>query len=170
MRCPHHQEGNKEMATIKKAYQDIITLFQDNEDSFVRDILPQVTQLASAKTGGGGGKATTFHRDENGKVVGIQCYYHKLWMDPEVAEFGKKASSATGYNSMCKDGVSKWTKQQRDAKRAKEQLLLDVSNGDIEAADLPALLAEIEEASDVIIPRDDNYGFSTLEELLDSQA
>jgi len=156
------------MATIKKAYQDIVEFLQDNEDAYVRDILPQVTALASAKTGGGGGKATTFHRDEQGNVVGILCYYHKLWMDPEVAEFGKKASSATGFNSMCKDGVSKWTKQQRDAKKAKEQLLLDVSSGEIEAADLPALLAEIEEATDIVVPRDDNYGFSTLEELLEA--
>ena len=156
------------MATIKKAYLDIVEFLQDNEDAYVRDILPQVTALASAKTGGGGGKATTFHRDEQGNVVAIQCYYHKLWMDPEVAEFGKKASSATGFNSMCKDGVSKWTKQQRDAKKAKEQLLTDVASGEIEAADLPALLAEIEEATDIVVPRDDNYGYETLEELLEA--
>lgn len=157
------------MANIKKAYASIVELLQANEGSFVRDILPEVVALASAKTGGGGGKATTFHKDEEGNVVGILCYYHKLWMDPTAIEFGVKASSATGFNSMCKDGVSKWTKQQRDAKKAKEALLTDVASGEIEATDLPALLAEIEEASDLIVPLPEGMvGYATLEELLES--
>ena len=155
--------------TIKKAYQDIVTLLEDNNDAIVSDILPQVIQLASAKTGGGGGgRATTFHKDEEGNIVAIKCYYHNLWMDPEVAEFGKKTGSATGLNSMCKDGVSKWTKQQRQTKKAKEQLLQDLAAGEITADELPQALEEIEAASNEIIPRDDAYGFETLEELLEA--
>lgn len=156
------------MANIKKAYAEIVVLLQANEDAFVRDILPEVVSLASAKTGGGGGKATTFHKDEEGNIIAIRCYYHGLWMDPAVAEFGKKASSATGFNSMCKDGVSKWSSQQRAAKKAKEQLLLDVASGEVEATDLPALMAEIEEAASAVVPREDGYGFATVEELLES--
>lgn len=157
------------MANIKKAYASIVELLQDNEDSYVRDILPQVVELASAKTGGGGGKATTFHKDEEGNVVGILCYYHKQWMSPDNVEFGAKASSATGYNSMCKHGVSNWTKQQRDAKKAREALLVSVSEGDVEATELPALLAEIEEDAAAIVELPEGMvGYGTLEELLEA--
>lgn len=158
------------MANIKKAYQDIVTLLQDNEDSYVRDILPQVVELASAKSGGGGGKASTFHKDEDGNVVAIKCYYFGLWMDPAVVEFGAKSSSATGLNSMCKEGSSRWTKQQRDAKKAKEQLLTDLANGDVEATDLPQLMDEIEEAKNAVAePSDAVVGYETLEELLEAR-
>lgn len=157
------------MANIKKAYTEIVTLLQNNEDAFVRDILPQVVELASAKSGGGGGKASTFHRNEEGEVVGIKCYYFGLWMDPREVEFGKKTSSATGFNSMCKEGSSLWTKQQRAAKKAKEQLLTDLANGDIEQADLPNLMAEIEEARDAVAePSDAVVGYDSLEELLEA--
>ena len=158
------------MSNIKKAHVEIVELLQANPEAVVSDILPEVIALASAKTGGGGGRATTFHKDDNGDVVAIKCYYFGTWMSPADVEFGKKASSATGYNSMCKEGVSKWTKQERVAKAAKEQLLVDVANGDVEASDLPRIMAEIEEARQVVIPREDGYGYETLEELLEAQA
>jgi len=158
------------MSTIKKAFVEIVETLQANTNELVGDILPQIIALASAKTGGGGGKATTFHKNEDGQIVGVQCYYHGLWMSPEVADFGKKASSATGFNSMCKDGVSKWTKQERVAKAAKEQLLLDVADGTVDAADLPAVMQDIEDARKEREPREDGYGFATLEELLEDNA
>jgi hypothetical protein len=158
------------MANIKKAYAEIVSLLQDNENEYVRDILPSVIEIASAKQGGGGGKASTFHKDEEGNVVAIRCYYFGLWMDPAVVEFGKKASSATGFNSMCKEGSSHWTKQQRDAKKAKEQLLTDLANGDVEASDLPNLMDEIEEAKSAVAePSDNIVGYETLEELLEAR-
>jgi hypothetical protein len=159
--------GDTNMSTIKKAHVEIVELLQANENELVGDILPQIVALASAKTGGGGGKATSFHKNDDGQVVGIKCYYHGVWMSPEVADFGKKASSATGYNSMCKTGVSAWTKQERDAKAASSALLVDVANGDVEAADLAGVMADIEEARIVRVEREDNYGFATLEELLE---
>lgn len=159
------------MSTIKKAYQDIVTFMQEavanNSKVKVSDILPQVIELASASRAGG--TASTFHKDADGNVVAIRCYYHKLWMDPRVAEFGAKANTATGYNSMCKDGMSKWTKQQRDLKKAKEELLNRLSSGKLTIADLPAEQERIEQDATVIVPREDGYGFNTLEELLAAQ-
>jgi hypothetical protein len=158
------------MSAIKKAYVEIVDLLEANRDSKVKTIIDQVIALASAKTGGGGaGRSTTFHKDENGTVVAIKCYYHQLWMDPRVVEFGQKVGSATGYNSMCKDGVSKWTKQQREAKQAKAQLLQDLANGTVQPQDLAQALQDIEANTCIIIPREDGYGFNTLEELLASQ-
>ncbi len=155
------------MSTIKKAFVEIVETLQANTNELVGDILPQIIALASAKTGGGGGKATTFHKNDDGVIVGVRCYYHGLWMSPEVVDFGKKASSATGFNSMCKDGVSKWTKQERAAKTAKEELLQNVASGDVEASDLAQVMADIEEAREARVAREDGYGFSTLEELLE---
>ena len=156
--------------TVKKAYAEIVAHLEENKDKKVSTVLPEIIEMASAKRAGGGGSATTFHKNEAGEVVAVQCYYHKLWMDPRVAEFGAKASSATGLNSMCKDGVSKWTKQQREARNGKEALLTQLANGEIEAAELSGKLAELEEATKAIVPREDGYGFATLEECLADSA
>ena len=157
------------MTTIKKAYQPILNLLEANPDAKVKTLLDQVRELASAKSAGGGA-ATTFHKDEAGNVVAIKCYYHQRWMNPTLAEFGKKANSASGYNPMSKDGLSKWTKQQSQFKKTKEQLLDDVANGTLQPADIAARLQEAEVARDAIVPREDSYGFETLEECLQDNA
>lgn len=157
--------------TVKKAYGDIVDLMNANLDSKVSDILPEVLAIATAKTGSGGGKATVFHRNEAGEVVAIKCYYHKLWMDPRQVEFGKKATSPTGLNNMCKDGVSKWTKQQREAKTAEGDLLTRVSAGELAIEDIPAEQERIKNESARIDAREDGYGFETMEECVaDSDA
>lgn len=152
------------MAQIKKAYQEIVSLLEANQDAQVSDVIETVRELASAKVGGGG-KATSFHKGEDGTVLAIHCFYHKAWMTPLATEFGVKVSSASGYNSMCKEGVSKWTKQQRAFKAAKEQLLTDVSNGAVDASDLPSILAELEAEKNAIIPTE-QPAFETLDECL----
>lgn len=154
---------------VKKAYQELVAFLEENGDKKVKTVINDVIEMCSAKSGGGGGAATTFHKDDNGVVVAVRCFYHKLWMSPAVAEFGAKASSPTGLNSMCKDGVSKWSKQQREAKAAKEALLQQVAAGEIDPSDIGAEMAKIEEARSVIVPREDGYGFETLEELLAAQ-
>lgn len=154
---------------IKKAYQPIVSLLEANPDVKVKTLLDQVRELASAKSAGGGA-ATTFHKDEAGNVVAIKCYYHQKWMNPQLAEFGKKTGSASGYNTMCKDGLSKWNKQQSAFKRAKEELLSALAAKEITPDDIAAKLAEFEQARDQVIPREDSYGFDTLEECLADNA
>lgn len=157
--------------SIKKAYQAIISTLEANREELVSDILPTIIELASAKTGGGGGKATSFHRAEDGTIAAIHCFYHKVWIAPSLIEFGAKASSATGLNSMCKSGVSNWTKQQRSFKKGKEDLLTQVASGDIEATAIQDYLAELEEAKNIIVPIDGDYqGFETLDECLEDLA
>lgn len=162
------------MATIKKAYLAIVTVLttavEADENATIASVLDEVTALAAAKTGSGGGKATAFHRDENGEVVAIKCYYHKLWMDPRVVEFGKKATSPTGMNNMCKEGVSNWTKQQREVKTQEAELLGRVTSGDLAVEDIPAEQERIAEEAKLVNPREDGYGFETLEECLEDSA
>lgn len=151
---------------IKKAYEDVINFLEANADKKVKSILPEVIEMCSAKAGGGGG-SSTFHKNADGKVVAIQCYYHKKWMSPEAIEFGAKATSASGYNNMCREGVSKWTKQNNEAKKAREELLKAVGAGEVAADKVAGELEKIENARAVILPLEGDYqGFDTLEECL----
>jgi hypothetical protein len=83
-------------------------------------------------------------------------------------EFGKKASTASGYNTMCKEGVSFWTKQQRVAKQRNEALLTKLESGELEVKDLEAERAAIEGERKEIRPSVVNDGllFDSEEELL----
>lgn len=152
------------MANIKKAYVNIIALLQDNEDAQVADILPRAIELASAKSGGGNGRSSTFVRDSEGNIIAVKCFYFKRWMNPADVAFGAKKSSASGLSSMCKEGVSLWTKQQRAFAKGKEQALADVMAGDITADELPNVMAELEEARTHISSAPE-LSFDTLEEL-----
>lgn len=159
------------MATIKKAYQPIMSILAGViGQEFTQETYDEVLALTVAKQGGGGGAATTFHRDDEGNVVAVKCFYHGLWMSPAVAEFGKKASSASGLNSMCKEGVSKWTKQQSQFKKAKEELLEQVAAGEVAPDEINDKLEALEEARKAVAPREDGYGFETLDECLEDNA
>ena len=157
------------MSTIKKVFQPIITLLEANPYTRVKDLLEQVKELASAKSAGGG-SPTSFHKDEAGNVVAIKCYYHEKWMHPTLGDFGKKAGTASGFNSMCKDGLSKWTKQQKEFKNAQQQLLSQIASGEVPHDQINTKLAEFEAAKKAIVPREDGYGFDTLEECLADNA
>lgn len=143
---------------IKKAYKEIVEFLEANAGSKVKTILDEVIEMASAKTAGGGGSASTVRRDADGNVTHIFCYYHKMWEDVAVCEYGKKITSGTGLNNMCKEGTSQWTKQQRAAKKAGAELLTAVGAGEVAPEDIATVQAEIEAARSVIIPRGDGHG------------
>lgn len=153
------------MANVKKAYQPIIDLLNANKDQKVSKIFDQVLEIASAKTSRSDGN--TFIKDAKGNTVAILDYYFKRWMplvgDKKV-EFGAKVKTSTGFNTMCKEGVSAWTKQQREAKNAGSQLLKDVSAGTTKPSDIAAKQAEIESARKAIAPTE--LGFATLDEVM----
>ena len=151
---------------IKKAFEPIITFLRANKDATVSDILASAESLAAAKTGGKGG-ATTFLKDVTGETVAILDYYFKRWMPlvgDDAVEFGKKAGSASGYSTMSKAGTSFWTKQQREAKTAGQQILADLEAGDLTVEGIADRKAEIEEARSSIQPTD--MGFETQEEVV----
>lgn len=154
----------KEM-TIKKAYAEIVSFLEANEDKKVKTIIDQVREMASAKVAREGG--STYLKDTNGNTVAILDYYFKRWMPligEKSVEFGAKKSTSTGFNTMSKAGVSAWTKQQREAKTSEANLLAEVSAGNIQPSDIPAKQAEIEEARKAIEATD--LGFETREEVV----
>lgn len=152
--------------TIKKAYQSIVAFLEENSDKKVKSILDQVREMTSAKAGVREG-GTTFIKDATGATVAILDYYFKRWMPlvgEQAVEFGAKKSTATGFNTMSKAGVSAWTKQQRVAKEAEAKLLDDVAAGNVKPGDIPAKQAGIEIIRKAIVTTD--LGFETKEEVL----
>lgn len=135
---------------IKKAFEPIVAFLTENQNKQVKSILPQLTELCSAKSAGG--TATTVHRNEAGEVTHIFDYYFKLWLPVSHVEFGKKEGSASGFNTMCKEGVSNWSKQQREYKAAKEALLDQVAKGEVAPADIGAKLKALEAKRTTVLP------------------
>jgi hypothetical protein len=143
---------------IKKAYLDLYKFLTYHQDEIVADVLPELEKLMEAKVGGGGRNASNARYNEQGDLTHIFCYYHKMWEPVDEVEYGKKQGTATGLNSMCKEGLSQWTRQQSLAKKAKDGLLAQLAEGEVEAEDLSALLADIEHARNAIVPRSDGIG------------
>lgn len=159
---------------IKKVFEPIVAILTAalaaNPKIRVSDVMDELNDVMKARVGeGGGGRATTFHKDEHGVVTAIRCFYFGKWFDPRVVETGLKANTPSGYNSMCKVGLNAWTKQQREAKTAKDDLLADVISGKIAQADLGAKMQEIEAAKAAVIATDLPL-FDSIEDLFASQA
>lgn len=144
--------------TIKKAYVEVVDFLEANEGAKVKTILDAVREMCSAKSGGGASGGSTYIKDANGQVTHVFCYYHQKWEDVSAVEYGAKASSATGLNNMCKEGVSEWTKAVREAKKASEELLTKVASGEVAPTDIPAEQEKIELIRKTIKPREDGHG------------
>ncbi len=150
--------------TIKKAFVGLHALLVANENKKVSAILVEATEIMSARGAGGG--ASSVHRNSDNSVIAIMDYYFKRWLPIEFVEFGAKANSSSGLNTMCKLGTSLWTKQQREFKKGKEDLLNDVAAGDVLPAEIQSKLDELEEQRGYIA----NYpipelAFDSIEEL-----
>ena len=128
--------------TIKKAFIELHAMLLANEDKKVKTIMPDAIELMSAKGAGGG--ASSVHRAEDGSVLAILDYYFKKWLPVEFVEYGAKANSASGLNTMCKLGTSLWTKQQREFKKGKENLLELVAAGEVLPTEIQDKLDELE--------------------------
>ena len=129
---------------IKKDYQLIVEFLEANQNKKVATILEQLREMCSQSN------TVTFKKDDEGNVTEVFCYYHKRWELVSEHEYGKKASNkATGLNTMCKVGYNQWTKQQSVAKKAKEQLLSRLANG--EELDLTTELELIEAQRQTIV-------------------
>jgi len=135
--------------TIKKQFEEIVALLEANKGKKVSTILPEILEMTKAKQ-----QAKNFEVDEEGNVTRVFCYYHKVWEDVSKCEYGAKKSSASGLNSMCKVGYNQWSKQQRDFKKAKDALLQQVADGEVEASELNVMLDNLEAERVSIVPRE----------------
>lgn len=141
------------MTKVKKQYTQLVELLEANSNKKISTIMPEILELVTSKQA-----QKNFITNENGEVTHIFCYYHKKWEYLADVEFGKKKHSASGYNSMCKEGVNQWSKQQREYKQAQSDALTKVAKGELDTQGLNKLLAQIEEEKDKIVPREDGSG------------
>lgn len=152
---------------IKKAFTELHTLLATASKGKKIDpaIFDQAVVLMSAKGSSGSG-ATTYLKDASGKPVAQKCYYFQRWMPlvgDKAVEFGKKANTATGLNTMSKVGAKLWTKQYNVAKKAKVELIDLVAAEKFAPKDLNAAMAKIDEDRAAIAETKD--GFAKLEEV-----
>lgn len=131
------------------------------------DIMPLVTTSRKSK-GTGAPRELTFIKNSSGETVAIRDYYFKRWMPlvgDEAVAFGKKANTASGYNSMSVEGLSHWTKQEREASKALANILVDVEAGKLAPSDIAERKEEIEAERKRIEPT--TAGFETKEEVIE---
>lgn len=154
---------------LKKSLAGLFAILRENQERKVKSIMGDIEHFFYAKSNSTG--SSTPHeqatlKDANGKVVAIRCYYFKRWM-PLVGdlavEVGSKANSATGLNTMCKEGVNLWTKQNREAKLAMDDLLARVEAGEVSPSGIADEKAKIEADRKRIAETD--KGFATLDEV-----
>lgn len=151
------------MTQVKKMYAEIHALLTENQNRKVKTVLPQLEELM-AKKKNLSGQEKTFAKDDEGNVICVFCYYHKKWELLTDVEYGAKKGTSTGLNTMCKEGVSKWTKQQRVRKQDEANILTKLASGELEVTEIGSAKDDILEASKLIVPREDGHGFDTLED------
>ena len=152
---------------IKKAYVELYALLEANKGKKVSAILKQVEELCQAKNSGGSEIGTTYLKNDKEETIAIFCYYFKKWMPVAKVDFGKKKGTASGYNTMCKEGVSNWTKQQRQAKKDNEALLVALSEGTMDVKDLEDARAQVELTRKYINKMEDTkHHYSTAEDVI----
>lgn len=148
---------------VKNQFVDLIAFLEANSNKKVSSILAEAIAIASKKN-----VDTTFYKDDTGTTIACRDYYFKKWMLVADVEWATKENTASGYNQMCKAGLSAWTKQQRDAKKASSELLAKLADGSLAVSDLATVQAEIEATRVSIdlslLPTDKAY--DTVEELL----
>lgn len=154
------------MNAIKKDFAELVALLKANSNAKVKSIIamPEFQAIVSKKSLGGS-EGSTLYKNESGKVVAVFCYYHKRWERVDQVAYGSKANTASGLNTMCKVGVSNWTKQQRALKQGKATLLTNVANGSVAVGDIEASMQELEALCKTIVPNDEVASFATIAEL-----
>lgn len=135
---------------VKKVYAELFKFLTDNKNKKVSTILAEASVMMSKQTNA---VAETTRYDDKGVLTHVYCYYHKEWECIAECEYGSKKNTKSKLNTMCKLGVSNWTKQQRAKKKAEGELLTKLSVGEIEVKDLETLQAEILATSKTIVAR-----------------
>jgi hypothetical protein len=151
--------------TIKKDLQDLHSELQSLVGKKLsQKVLDDITaRFLATKNSNGSGSRTTAYYDENRNLVAVFCYYHKCWELVDHIEYGNKAGTKTGLNTMCKEGVSAWTKANRQKTKAKDDLLSMFTNGQIDSDVFKHKLSELDEPQQPEPHSDEEHSFATIE-------
>lgn len=133
------------MTTIKKSFVEVFEILNSNQNKKVKDVLELLLPLMESQQ-----RDKNHFTDEHG--LWVFCYYHKEWELTTQVEYGQKVNTATGLNSMCKVGTNQWTRQQREFKKAKADMLDKVAKGEISPNEIDSEIAKLEEEKNRIVP------------------
>ncbi len=150
------------MTTIKKGFIGVYDILIDNKDKKVKDIMNLILPIMTSQQ-----RDKNHFEDEHG--LWVFCYYHKEWELVSQVEYGSKVNTSTGLNSMCKVGTNQWTRQQREFKKAKADLLNEVADGNIQVEDLQEKIEEFENQKDRIVSLMDHYNILAYQELEEAE-
>lgn len=161
--------------TIKKDYQAVMSLFAQAietlktnkvKKSVIEEVTAQYNEavfITSSKKSNGSGSSSTAYFDEDRNLVAVFCYYHKKWELVSNIEYGKKAGTKTGLNTMCKEGTSAWTKNNRALQKQKDALTQQMLKGELTHDEFKQ---QYENISFAIEPHsDEEHSFATLDDL-----
>lgn len=146
--------------TTKKQFQSLVEFLEANKDKKIKDVLNEIYAQTALKV-----QAKTALVDKDGKVLAVFCYYHKQWEVLDEVEYGKKASSTTGFNTMCKIGTSKWTKQNNAIKQVDNTILNLLESGELKLEDIKDKKEELIIKLKFIDTEDMPNGYQDVEEL-----
>lgn len=146
--------------TVKKSYLELVTFLEENKNKKVASILDEIYKLTKQSH-----KAKTFLTNDKGEVYAIFCYYHKQWELIDDVPYGVKASSTTGFNTMCKVGTSEWTKQNNAAKQVGSTILTMLEQGDIQADEIAETKERLIDATKQINTANMPVGYQTEEDV-----
>lgn len=146
------------MSTIKKPFVEIHSLLKQNQGKKIKDLMPQLLEIMTSQQ-----RDKNHREDEHG--LWIFCYYHKEWELTSQVEYGSKVNTATGLNTMCKVGVNQWTKQQREFKQKRADLLTLVADGKLDPADINSKIEELDEERKSIKPLIEHHWEEALKDL-----
>lgn len=162
--------------TIKKDYQAVMSLFAQaievmKANKVKKSVIEEATAFyneatfltASKKSNGSGSSSTAYFDPTTKELVAVFCYYHKRWELVNNIEYGKKAGTKTGLNTMCKEGTSAWTKNNRKLQKAKDELTQKLLRGELSHDEFKTQYDNI--SFDIEPHSDEDHSFATLDEL-----
>ena len=145
------------MSTIKKGYVEVYNILVANKDKKISSIMDQLLPIMESQQ-----RDKNHFEDNDG--LHVFCYYHKEWELTQQVEYGKKVNTSTGLNSMCKVGTNQWTKQQREFKKSKSELLDLVSKGELNIENINDEIEKLEVEKDSIISLLDHHHVEALQD------
>ncbi len=153
--------------TIKKDQQALFDHLQSllNKKLTAAVIDDIANKFLATKNSNGSGSRTTAYYGADRNLVAVYCYYHKQWELVKHIEYGQKAGTKTGLNTMCKEGVSAWTKQNRQKSKAKDELLAQYTAGSIDSDAFKEALTALDAPFTIEPHSDEEHSFATLEAL-----
>ena len=154
------------MTAIKKNFSAVYELIVSNKDKVIDDkLIAALTELCNKSADR---ESTSIFSVDGKQCLAIHCWQYERWMcvvGTDAVPFGKKSSSRTGLDTMCKEASSQWYRVRNDAKKQKEKILLRHLSGEINKKTAESLIAKQNNRLQNL-PKNDKLGFATKEECI----